>query len=318
MAAEQKYDEAGPALTEERAVEIAQECRKAMKGFGTDEKALIAALCPLTFKQAAQVVAAYKATINRDLVDDLKSETGGHLEDTLVGLLTPPGLLLATRLRKSVKGLGTDEELLVQSLFTASDEELRDSFQWGRRVYETILPDDIESDLGGKIKELASRVMRGAIAGRPTPGAEQVEEDVLRLYKAGEDKIGVNSSVFIDVIGSNSRAYVARVADAYARKYGKSLVKVCKSEFSSWMRQALIYLIQEPHVSFADLVHKSGKGLGTDETLMCHTIVSQRHRLVSVNEYFLHKHEKNLSHYCKSELGGDVKRAIVAICDAHT
>ena len=48
-----------------------------MKGFGTDEKALIAVLSQLDPLQMAAVRDVYSKQLGRDLYKDVKSETGG-------------------------------------------------------------------------------------------------------------------------------------------------------------------------------------------------------------------------------------------------
>ena len=60
--------------------------RKAMKGFGTDEKALIQVLARLDPLQIAAVRATYAQHIGRDLCKDVKSETGGYLRQGLLAV----------------------------------------------------------------------------------------------------------------------------------------------------------------------------------------------------------------------------------------
>ena len=58
--------------------EVRSALRKAMKGFGTDEKGLIAVLARLDPLQVAAVRATYQSHIRRDLYADVKSETSGY------------------------------------------------------------------------------------------------------------------------------------------------------------------------------------------------------------------------------------------------
>lgn len=326
-AAEAKQEEPAytgpPRLTEEQAAEAAQGLRAAMKGIGTSEDKVIEILAPLNYVQAQQVVEAYAAAFeDRDLVKDLKSELGGKLETVMVGLVTSPGDFLADTLRAAFKGIGSNEELAAEAICTATDEELRAAAKAYRLRHERILVDDVASELGGKFEQLLLTVLRAALSeeGRTAPdnADEQVEEDVLRLYKAGEDKIGTNTGVFIEILGGNSREYVGRVADAYAKKYGKSLVKVIKSELGDELEVAFLALVRPQHETYADLLHKAMKGAGTDSDTMIRVLVGQRHRMAEMNEYFLNKHEKNIARWVKAEVGGDLEDALVLIVESRT
>ena len=55
----------------------AEDLRKAMKGFGTDEAALIKICANRTNSQRQQIKAAYVSLYGRDLIADLKSELHG-------------------------------------------------------------------------------------------------------------------------------------------------------------------------------------------------------------------------------------------------
>ena len=58
------------------------------------------------------------------MIDDLKSELSGDFEKVLVGLMMTPGEYLATEVRRAIKGLGTDEAVLVEVLCTRTNDEM--------------------------------------------------------------------------------------------------------------------------------------------------------------------------------------------------
>ena len=61
-----------------------------MKGFGTDEKTLIAVLARLDPLQMAAVRDTYSKHLGRDLYKDVKSETGGYFGDGLAAVIEGP------------------------------------------------------------------------------------------------------------------------------------------------------------------------------------------------------------------------------------
>ena len=92
----------------------AQALRDAMKGLGTDEATLIKIVANRTNAQRQQIKLQYKAMFGRDLVADLKSDLHGKFEDAMVALFSEPIVYDCEELRKAMKGLGTNEDTLIE------------------------------------------------------------------------------------------------------------------------------------------------------------------------------------------------------------
>ena len=60
----------------------------------------------------------------QDLVDDIKSEISGDFEKTVLALMMLPAEFQATEVKRAIKGLGTDEAVLVELLCTKTNEEM--------------------------------------------------------------------------------------------------------------------------------------------------------------------------------------------------
>jgi hypothetical protein len=77
--------------------------RKAMKGLGTDEKAIIAILCRRSNAQRMQLKDVYYKMFTRDLVKELQGELSGHFRDTILGLMMKPEEFDAWAFNKAIK-----------------------------------------------------------------------------------------------------------------------------------------------------------------------------------------------------------------------
>lgn len=102
----------------------AQVLRKAMKGFGTDEDALINVICRRSNEQRQLISRAYKTNFGKDLLEDLKSECSGNFEKLMIALMTPIVDFYAKELHDAMSGAGTDEDVLIEVLATMSNYEI--------------------------------------------------------------------------------------------------------------------------------------------------------------------------------------------------
>lgn len=96
-----------------------------MKGFGTNEKAIIQVLANCTNQQRIEIGVTFKTLYGKDLIKDLTSETSGRFRDLLVAMMTPLEQFYAEELHKAIAGLGTDEETLIEIICSMNNEEIR-------------------------------------------------------------------------------------------------------------------------------------------------------------------------------------------------
>lgn len=86
-----------------------------MKGFGTDEKALIAILSNKDPLQIDAIRQAYERKHRRNLIADIQSETSSWFEKALVSLARGPLLSDVHALHDAMSGPGTKEVVLLSS-----------------------------------------------------------------------------------------------------------------------------------------------------------------------------------------------------------
>ena len=92
-----------------------------------------------------QIKEAYKTVNRRDLIKELKSEHHGHLEDGVVALFTDPIEYNADDLLAEIKGLGTNEDTLIEIIASRPPRILRQVIEKFKGKYNRDLEADVKS-----------------------------------------------------------------------------------------------------------------------------------------------------------------------------
>ncbi|GKZ31575.1 annexin A6 [Aspergillus brasiliensis] len=224
----------------------AEALRKAMKGFGTDEKALIRVLTSTSDpNRMALIRHTYEKMHNRNLIKDLKSETSGSFETILVSLATGPLESDITYLHNAMSGLGTNESGLNDVLLGRSNADLAAIQRAYRDKYHKSLLDDIKGELSGKTERFFEMLLHARRPERGTPfDPRGVETDVRELHRATAGKVGTDEVAVFGIFMNSSDERLNVLAGEFERMYHVPLEKVIKDEFSGHLEDALVRMLR--------------------------------------------------------------------------
>lgn len=290
-----------------------------MKGFGTDEKALIHILSNKDPLQVDAIREAFSRNFSRTLTDDLKSETSGYFELGLLQLARGPLLADVYNLFDAMSGPGTNELLLNDVLLSRSNADLRAIKQAYYKTFRRSLEDAVKGDLSMKTERHFMMVLAANRAEDAAPVVpQQVDGDVMELYKATEGKMGTDEILVCSIFTSRNDNQLRAIAHAYKQRFNKDLESVVKSEFSGHMKEALLFQLRhavDKYMHAAQLFEDAMAGMGTKDKLLVGRVVRyhwDRSELANIKGAYQQRYRRSLASRIKGETSGDYGRLMVA------
>ncbi|XP_052737552.1 annexin B9 isoform X2 [Bicyclus anynana] len=291
--------------------------RKAMKGFGTDEKAIIQVLTRRSNEQRLRIAFEFKTLYGKDLISDLKSETSGKFEDLIVALMTPLPQFYAKELHDATAGIGTDEDVLIEVMCTMSNHEIIVIKQAYTAIYGTLLEDDLRGDTSGNFKRLMTSLSMGNRSEDFHVDQGRAREDARSLLQAGELRLGTDESVFNAVLCSRSFPQLAAIFQEYQFLTGHDIDDAIKSEFSGDLEKALraiVKVVRNKPLFFAERLHKSMKGLGTNDRQLIRIMVTRCEvDLGDIADMFQSKYGESLQSWIEGDCSGHYKKCLLGL-----
>ncbi|KAJ8934551.1 hypothetical protein NQ318_004981 [Aromia moschata] len=281
--------------------------RKAMKGFGTDEKAIINVIARRVNAQRLQIAVEFKTLYGKDLIKDLKSELSGNFENLVVALMTPLPEFYAKELHDAISGIGTDEDVLIEILCTIS------------------LENDLMGDTSGTFKRLMVSLCNACRDESMTTNQQAAQADAQALLRAGELRFGTDESTFNMVLCQRNYGQLQLIFQEYQRITGHDIEKAIKNEFSGDSKDAFLAVIRSiknQPAYFARQLNKSMKGLGTNDRQLIRLVVIRCEiDMVEIKREYQALFGESLADAIKEDLRGDTsgtfKRLMVSLCNAN-
>jgi len=253
----------------------------------------------------------------KDLMNLLKSELHGNLEEALLALLEPTTLYMAKSLRLAMRGAGTDEETLIDIMATLSNSEMqavRDEYQ---THYKRDLEKDCVSETSGHFKRLLVSMAQANRDESDLVDLDKAQKDAQDLYDAGEKVLGTDESRFNVILAQRNMAQLQAIFFEYKKISGRDILSSIEREMSSDLKhgyKAIVLMARNPAQYFAERLWKSMKGAGTNDALLIRIIVERSELdLQVIKEVFLQTYHKSLYKMIEGDCSGDYKKLLLAL-----
>ena len=256
----------------------AQLLRDCLKGKSDKEQGIINITLKYTKRDRQGLKEIYKTCFGRDLQEDFQKELGGNFRETIIGLYDSPTVFDAKCLYKAMKGLGTDEDTIIEIICTRPNFFLKGVKQEFKNLYKDDLEKWIEKETSGDLKKILISLLQCNRSENPKQSEEECQKIAEDLYKGGEGKLGTDETLFRKVFAISSPAELYSINNHYIKLTSKSLKVAVEKEFSGDFKKALQTILDGiicPSEYFASRVNKAVKGLGTNDKMLVRILVSR-------------------------------------------
>uniref|UniRef100_A0A665WP67 Annexin n=1 Tax=Echeneis naucrates TaxID=173247 RepID=A0A665WP67_ECHNA len=292
--------------------------RKAMKGFGTDEQAIINLLGSRSNKQRVPLLRAYKTSYGKDLIKDLHSELSGDFRKLVMAMLKTPTEFDAYELNSAIKGAGTDEACLIEILSSRSNNEIKEINRIYKQEHKKSLEDAISGDTSGHFRRLLVSLAQGNRDERENVDISLAKQDAQALYAAGENKLGTDESKFNAILCARSKSHLRAVFLEYQHMCGRDIEKSISREMSGDLESgmlAVVKCIKNTPAYFAERLYKSMKGAGTKDRTLIRIMVSRSEvDMLDIRQEYVKNYGKSLYTHISGDTSGDYKKLLLMLC----
>ena len=268
-------------------------------------------------EQRQYISQEYFRQFKKSLYDDLKSELSGNFEDAVIALFYTPEDYDCYQLRKAMKGLGTNEDTLIEILATRSNERINRIKQRYNEMYQRNLVADVDSDTSGFFREILKKLLEANRPNNPYPDEQECSRNAKELYDAGVQKKGKEQLTYLYILTQKSREELAMISKIYYKWYSKTLFQEIESLFSGDARRvlkAIVYALLSPSEYFAYRIHKAIKGLGTNDTILIRVLVSRdKIDINRIKRYYKQLYQKELYEAVKEDVSGDYRTLLLEL-----
>lgn len=300
-------------------IKAAEDLRKAMEGFGTDEEHLILVVTSNKTQERLKIKKAYEEKYKKNLIDDLKSELSGKFEDAMVALFKEPVEYDCECIYNAMKGAGTDENCLIEVIASRPNWLLEKIKKKYSELYKKELVEDIKGDTSGDFQKILEGILRCKRSEVKEINKENCEKIAKELSETKEEGWVVNdeSSVFYNYIMNSSPKELSAIAREYYRLSGKTIIDGIENNFKGDAKdllKSILYSLVSPSEYFATRIKKAIEGFGTDNKTLIRILITRCEVDMNIiKKYYKQLYNKDMIEDIKNDISGDYQKLMIEL-----
>ena len=296
---------------------VEQDCEllhKAMDGVGTDNNAIINLICSRNAAQRAEIRKNYTFCYGKDLIKRIKEELNGHFKDTVVGLFMTPPEYDAYCLYKAMKGIGTNEGVLIEIIGTRNNQEMKLIKEEFQKNYGNSLEAWVKGDTSGNFRKLLISLIQANRSMNTVPDPQLCQSDAQALYQAGEGRWGTDEATFFRIFTQRSAAEMNLIYNCYQKIKGRTLYHAIVKDFSGDNKKFLTTILealQDTPTFYAWRLRESVQGIGTNDSRLVRVIVSRCEvDMPKIKQAYQRVFSRDLVKDIRSDTSGNYKKIL--------
>ena len=299
--------------------EAADQLYKVLKSKDKEAIIKITVQYPLTIR--LKIRDKYKSSYGQDLLEDFESKLSSDFKDLIIGLYKSIYEYDADQCRKAIKGIGTDDDTLIEIIATRPNWMLNKVKEIYKKKYNVELEQDVIDDTSGDFRKLLVSLLQCNRSENKIPDIEKSNEMAKDLFKGDKEKgkIKIDEDKMNKYFALSSPVELMHLAREFHREYGKSLIKVVEDQFSGNLKKlikTIFYGNISPSEYFATRIREAVEGAGTNEKILNRVIITRNEvDMDIIKEYYKILYSRDLIEDVKSDTSGVYRTLLVALID---
>ncbi|XP_061370450.1 annexin D8 [Gastrolobium bilobum] len=297
-------------------VEDAEIIKRACKGLGTDETALISILAHRNVAQRKLVRLAYEDIYHEDLIQQLKSELSGSFESAISYWTMDPAERDATFINEALKKATPDYKVIIEIACTRTSEELLSVKRSYQFLYKHCLEEDVASQTNGDIRKLLVAVI-SIYRYEGDEFDESMAHSEANILNQVIEKKAFNDDEIIRILSTRSKQQLRGTFNAFRNIYGSTITKGLFAnpidEYIGALRTA-IRCIKNPQRYLAKVLWHALSDVVTEEHALSRVIITRAEKdLNEIKELYFKRNSVTLDNSVAREITGYYKTFLLAL-----
>ncbi|KAK2440072.1 annexin protein RJ4-like [Trifolium repens] len=298
-------------------IEDAQALQQAFKGWGADNKAIIAILGHRNVLQRQQIRKAYEELFEEDLIKRLESEISGDFERAVYRWMLEPADRDAVLINVAIRNGSKNYHVVAEIASVLSAEELLAVRRAYHNRYKRSIEEDVSANTTGHLRQLLVGLVSSFRYEGDEINAKLAQAEANIIHESVKEKKGNNEEEVIRILTTRSKTQLVATFNRYRDEHGISISKKLLDQTSDDFHKTLhtaIRCINDQKKYYEKVLRNAIKKFGTDEDGLTRMIVTRAEKdLRDIKELYYKRNSVHLEDAVSKEISGDYKKFILTL-----